>query len=100
FQKRCTEVALEGKALGRAVRSASRVADEVELDEAGRGLFCQVRVEGDRRIVALLNSSTTESRNNVSVSVQGRGPVTELDCLTGEAISRVMADERERISWK
>lgn len=100
LRDQCQAVPLQGEALAEAVRSGSLVADELTLSAAGEGLFCQIREVGDCRIVALLNPSATAARMDVSIRAAGSAPVTELNCLTGEAIEVEVEIRESEVSWK
>lgn len=82
----CITVPLNGTALGAQVRASSAAAQKLRLDKNGAGLFCQVRTDGERCIVVLLNPSETRQYDKVTVRLRNPGPVTELDCLKGDAL--------------
>lgn len=93
-------VPLVREALSEAVRTASDAAGDVEIVGGGRGLFCQVRADGDKRIIVLLNTSESESHRQVRLRLRGAGPVTELNCLTGAATVIEVAEAEGRVCWE
>ncbi len=83
FRREAVAVPLERRALTEAVRAGSAVSRMLRLDEHGEGLFSQVRCEDGAHVVALLNPSETRDYPATEVTFAGRGPVLEMDCLSG-----------------
>lgn len=100
LSERCKNMPLERAALVHAIREESPANDVVRVDSPGNQIFCQVRRDGESTIIVLLNVSETEDYSQTGVSLKGLGPVTELDCLTGEAhVVEAQATE-DRLRWQ
>jgi hypothetical protein len=96
----CTAVPLEEEPLVHAVRSSSGACGEVVVDENGRGLLCQIRMDGDLRIIVMLNPSETESCDPVGITARVKGPLTELDCLSGRVLTLETRQTADKLSWQ
>lgn len=100
LQARCTAVPLADEPLVESVRAGSEAAKKVVIGEQGKGLFCQVREDGEQLIVVLLNPSETKNYAAVDIATLGSGPVTELDCLSGRALTVAAEASNGRMSWQ
>lgn len=47
-------------------------------------VFCQLRDDGGRKILAAINTSTDQWQRGVTIAVKAEGAVSEWNCLTGE----------------
>ncbi|MED5020810.1 glycosyl hydrolase [Paenibacillus chibensis] len=77
------------RAVKETVRSGIRVRDTV-TGASIEDIFTQVRVDGERIYVVLMNMNRKDSYANVVVSIERAGGVEEWDCATG-ARKRVAA---------
>ena len=76
-------------AVAGAVSASLRLPVEI-LDASGAPLesvFCQLRDDGERKILAAINTSTDKAFAGVTLRVKTLGAVTEWRCLTGERVS-------------
>ncbi|HEY0829255.1 MAG TPA: hypothetical protein VGE40_14235, partial [Bacilli bacterium] len=54
-------------------------------------IFCQVRLDGDKKYVFMVNVNRAKSYPNVVISITGDGNLQEWNCITGDR-SRIPAD--------
>ena len=62
---------------------------DVEIREADTGavipgIFCQLRAEGERRVLVALNTGPNETYGRVLIRLRGQGSVEEWDCRSGQ----------------
>ncbi len=85
-------------ALVEAVKGSVRLPVEI-VDAKGATLeavFCQMRDDGERKILAVINTSTDQWYRGATVRIKGAGAVSEWDCLTGD---RRAVATRVRDGW-
>jgi len=94
-------VPLNDNTLAATVRKHSPAASKLDLGEAGAGIFCQMRTDGDACTAVLLNPSETRSYDTLTIRLRHEGPVTELDALTGQStVIDAFTDEEGALCWK
>lgn len=83
---RAASAAWKREALVAAVKDSLRQPVEI-VDAKGaadEAIFCQLRDDGDRKILAAINTSTDQWHREVTVRIKAEGVVSEWNCLTGE----------------
>ena len=83
---KATRVEWKRDALAAAVKDSLRIPVEI-LDANGapaEKIFCQLRDDGDTKILVAINTSTDLTQRAVKLRVKTEGAVTEWNCLTGE----------------
>ena len=84
--RKTTQVEWKREALVAAVKDSLRIPVEF-LDARGASaekIFCQMRDDGDSKILVAINTSTDQEQRGLTVRVKTVGAVTEWNCLTGE----------------
>jgi len=86
LEEMASVVPFEEDAIAEAVRGISNIP--VEAVDAGTGkrignIFCQVRRDGEKTILAAMNVSRENVYNDVELKINALGVVTEWDCESG-----------------
>jgi hypothetical protein len=100
LQHQCQAIPLEENSLVAAVRQGSSAAKAFSIESDAIELLCQVRQEGAVQIAVIINPSQTSSHENVRLSSQITGPVTELNCLRGECYAVEAAQVEGSTVWQ
>jgi len=98
---RATEIPLEETALAAAVRQASEQPIEIIEEPASRrsDLLCQIRRDGEKWIVALLNTSEERPYRGM-IRLAAPGPVQEWRCDSGERRQHESRSEYGKTIWQ
>ena len=100
LQQRCQAVALDGGQLTSAVRESSAAAKAFVVETNVKGLLCQVRQQGGVQIAVVMNPCRDTFIDNVTLRSVCEGPVTELNCLRGEAYALESQREGDATVWQ
>ncbi len=83
---RARRVEWKRSALVAAIKDSLRLPVEI-VDATGapaESIFCQLREDGETRILAAINTSTDRWHRGVTIRIQTTGAVSEWNCLTGD----------------
>ena len=64
-----------------------------------REIFCQLRQDGDRLILVVLNTNPEQAKENVRLSVRANGHVTRWECATADRYAIAAEQRDDMLTW-